>query len=258
MRRAERRERGASALGSNVSREGIDIVGQLTGGSPRHLLEDLTRIGTALAKADRARPEVELYLASGSAIRGRVVSVADDRTGAIAPGSVSDRPAGDRAGGAIAIVLIGGSAKQPSVAFVRVDQIAALIVVDASLLVKAPSIDAPVPSKLELQRQVAARADMLADTFGRKIAIELVASDLDDEGRRAIGIALPVIIEVLTAVATDELGKEALVSIDTLELGAAGSADVQLASKRLAIRAPKLLTEQLTHAVLRRVIEKLL
>jgi hypothetical protein len=220
-----------------------DVLSQLTGASPRRLLEDLARIGVALAKNDRARPEVECFLASGQLVRGRVVSVADDRQGAVA------------------LLAIGGNVRAPSVTFVRVDQIAAVTVIDASLLVKAPVVEAPIPSKLELQRQLAARADALAGALGKRIAITLGgASELDDDGRRAIGVTLPLVADVLGAIASDDLGKEALRKLETVELGAASSGDVGTYEDghRLVIRAPKLLTEQYTAATLRRAIEKLL
>lgn len=224
-----------------------DILSQLVGASPRRLLEDLSRIGAALAKNDRARPEVECYLASGQTVRGRIVSVADDRQGAIA------------------LIAIGGSVRGPSVTFVRIDQIAAVTVVDASLLVKAPGIDAPIPSKLELQRQLAARADGLAGAIGKRIELVLGgASGLDggpdDDGRRAIGATLPLVADVLAAIAADDMGKEALQKLDTIELGAAKSGDVGTydSGRRLVIRAPQLLTEQYTVATLRKAIEKLL
>lgn len=218
-----------------------DILGQLAGAAPRKLLEDLARIGTALAKNDRPRPEVEVFLASGQAIKGRVVSIADNSQGAIA------------------VLLVGGNQRNPAVTFVRCDQIAALGVVDASLLVRAPTVDAPIPSKLELNRQVAAKADHLTGVVGRKLALELGgASELDDDGRRAIIATLPLVIEVITAIAGDAMGKDALAVIDTIELGSAGSGEVYKESKRLVIRAPKLVTEQYTHQTLRRAIEKLL
>ena len=218
-----------------------DVLGQLAGAAPRKLLEDLARIGAALAKNDRPRPEVELFLTSGQLIKGRIVSVADDRQGAIA------------------LVQVGGSTRAPAVTFVRCDQIAALGVVDASLLVRAPTVDAPVPSKLELNRQIAAKADDLASAVGRKLALWLGgASELDDDGRRAIVAALPLVIEVITAIAGDEMGKEALKSLETIELGSATSGEVYKDGKKLVIRAPKLVTEQYTHATLRRAIEKLL
>ncbi|MEO8703975.1 MAG: hypothetical protein ABI867_28250 [Kofleriaceae bacterium] len=206
----------------------------MTCASPRRLLEDLARIGAALAKHDRVRPEVELHLASGQSVRGRIVSLAD---------------------GAMAIVQVAGT----TVAFVRVDQIAAVTVADASVLVKPAVADAPVPSKLELQRQAAARADGLATAFGRPVTLQLAgASELDDDGRRAIGVVLPVVAEVMTAIATDELGREAVKALDVIELGSASTGEVRLDGKRLVIRAPKLLSEQYTHTTLRTAIEKLL
>ena len=220
-----------------------DVLSQLTGANPRRLLEDLARIGVALARSDRPRPEVECYLASGQLVRGRIVSVADDRLGAIA------------------LIAIGGNVRSPSVTFVRIDQIVALTVVDASLLVKAPVVDAPIPSKLELARQLAARADALAAALGKRIELVLGgASELDDDGRRAIGVALPLVADVLAAIATDDMGKEALRALEVLELGAASSGDVGTSDggHRLVIRAPKLLTEQYTAATLRKAIEKLL
>lgn len=220
-----------------------DVLSQLSGASPRRLLEDLARIGAALAKNDRARPEVECFLASGQLVRGRIVSVADDRHEAVA------------------LIAIGGNVRSPSVTFVRVDQIAAVTVVDASLLVKAPVVDAPIPSKLELSRQLAARSDALANALGKRIALTLGgASELDDDGRRAIGATLPLVADVLAAIAADDMGKEALRGLETVELGAASSGDVGTYDNghRLVIRAPKLVTEQYTAATLRRAIEKLL
>jgi len=112
-----------------------------------------------------------------------------------------------------------------------------------------------VPSRLELARQLAARSASLGLTF------ELGgASELDDDGRRAIGATLPLVVDVLAAIASDDMGKEALRKLETVELGAASSGDVGTydSGKRLVIRAPKLLTEQYTAATLRKAIEKLL
>jgi hypothetical protein len=224
-----------------------DVLAQLpelvAGGNPRRLLDDLARIGVALAKADRPRPEVECYLASGQVVRGRVVSVVEDRQGAIA------------------LIAVGGNVRAPSVTFARIDQIAALTVVDASLLVKAPVAEAPVPSKLALQRHAAAHSEALAGAVGKPIAIQLGgASELDDDGRRAIGVTLPLLVDVLTAIAGDDMGAEALRALEAIELGAAATGEVEAhdGGKRLVVRAPKLLTEQFTAQTLRGAIEKLL
>ena len=218
-----------------------DIIDELTAGSPRRVLEDLARLSSALAKADRPRPEVELFLASGPIVRGRIVSVTEDRHA-----------------GSIAVVHVGGNLRQPAVTFVRVDQVTALSVVDASLLVRAPVTDAPVPSKLELQRQIAARADGLHAKLGRPVRVELGGIDLDDDARRAIGALVPLLFEVLTAIASDDMGKEALAQVERIELAAAPGGEVVKESVRdqLLVKAPKLLTEQFTHQTLRRALEK--
>lgn len=210
-----------------------DILGQLAAASPRKVLEDLARVGTALAKNDRARPEVDVYLASGQTIKGRVVSVADDR------------------GTVLAVLHVGGPATQPAVTFVRVDQVAAIGIADASLLVRAPVADTPPPSRLELQRQIAARAD------GLRLALKIeLGGNLEDEDRRAIGALVPVLFEVLGAIAGDEMGAQALATIQTIELAAGSDGAVVKESRGFLIRAPKLLTEQYTHQTLRRALEK--
>jgi hypothetical protein len=214
-----------------------EVLARLTGASPGRLLEELSRIGATLAKHDRPRPEIELFLASGQGVKGRVVAVSEGT----------------------AIVHVAGNPRTPAVTFVRVDHIAAITVADASLLVTELRIEAPVPSKLELQRQAAARGDGLATTLGRPFAVRLGgASELDDDGRRAIGLALPLAVDVVTAIAGDELGREALAPIGELELGAARSAEVRREAGRLIIRAPTLLSEQYTSATLRKAVEQLL
>src|SRR5665647_1731001 len=172
-----------------------DVLATLEARAPRRLLEDLSVIARALAANDRQRPEIEIQLTSGAQIRGRIVSVTDDRAGAVA------------------MLYVGGQPRSPSVSFVRVDQIAAVTVIDASLLVRSPISDAPAPSRLELHRQLAARGDSLASVFGRAIPLTL-AGELDDDDRRAIGVVLPVLVDVLLAVGSDEMGKTALAAIE--------------------------------------------
>lgn len=218
-----------------------ELACELEPRSPRQLLEDLARIGVTLAKHDRLRPEVELHLASGQSVRGQVISL------------------GDHAGGAIALVHSGGTVRAPAVAFVRVDQIAAITLGDASVLGKPVLSDAPVPSKLELQRQAVARADGLSTTLGRPIVIELETSELhSDDGRRAIGLSMPLAQEVLVAIAGDAMGRDALARIDAIELGASTEGEVRLDGRRLILRAAKLLSAQPDHAALRKAIEELL
>lgn len=218
-----------------------ELVDRLKPSSPRHLLEELAQIGATLAKHDRPRPEIELYLNSGQVVRGRLISVAD--TGQ----------------GASILVQVGGNPKAPSVTYVQIDRVTAITVVDAGVLAKPLLSDAPVPSRLELQRQMAARADAMSTLLGRPIAFEVgSAAELDDDGRRALGLAFPILADVMMAIAGDAIGRDALGKLDAVELASSSDNQIRLEGRRLVIHASKLLNEQHTHATLRRTIEKLL
>jgi hypothetical protein len=131
-------------------------------------------------------------------------------------------------------------------------------VADAGLLLRAPTSDAPAPSRLELQRQAAARGEALVSRIGRALPVSL-ASDLDDEARRAVAAFLPVLFDVLGSIAGDELGRLALAAIAVIEVGAAPVPELwKEAPDRLVLRAPRIPTEAFTVAQLRPAIEKLL
>jgi hypothetical protein len=215
-----------------------DLASQVKPRSPRRVLEDLVSIARALAAHDRPRPEVELYLATGATIRGRFVGNGDDRDGAIV------------------LIQTGGTSIEPAIAFVRADQLVAVVVADASLLVRGPAPDQPAPSKLELARQAAAKTDTIAGKLGRTLPIAIVADD--DDGRRAVAVLLPLLVEVIVAIAGDDMGKEALAPLAGIELAAGSTGDVGRHDKMLVVRAPKLLTEAFTRDRLRSAIEKLL
>lgn len=219
-----------------------DVTGELTARSPRRLLEELAQLARVLAANGRARPEVELYLASGQLLKGRIVEVGT----------------GDDHAGPIAVLVVGGTPRAPAVAYVRVDEVVAVTIGDAGLLVRAPVSDAPAPSRLELQRQVAARSEPLAVKLGRALPVTF-GSDLDDDSRRALGSLLPVLFEVLGGIASDDMGKRALAVIEAIEVGAGPTSEVwKEAPGKLVLRAPKLLSEAFTVASLRTAIEKLL
>jgi hypothetical protein len=219
-----------------------DVTGELTAHSPLRLRQDLAQLARVLAANGRARPEVELYLASGAQVKGRIALVG----------------AGDDRAGPIAVMLAGGTPRAPAVTYVRVDEVVAVMVGDASLLVRAPVSDAPAPSRLELQRRAAARGEPLAVTLGRALPVGL-ASDLDDDGRRAVGAVLPVLFDVLAGIAGDDMGKRALAPIAAIDVGAGSTGEVwKEAPATLVVRAPKLLAEAFTSATLRQAIEKLL
>src|SRR5439155_27245700 len=95
--------RNCAAGGKSCGNGGVaDVVDQLAPRSPRRLLDDLAGVARQLVAAGRARPEIELALASGHTLRGRLIAVADE---------------GD---GAIALLFAGGSPSAPTVTFARV------------------------------------------------------------------------------------------------------------------------------------------
>ncbi|MDB4964161.1 MAG: hypothetical protein JWP01_4160 [Myxococcales bacterium] len=102
-----------------------DVLGTLVARAPKRLLEDLAAVARNLAANDRQRPELEVWLTGGGQIRGRIISVTEDTAGAVA------------------MLYVGGQPRSPSVSFVRVDQITAVTVIDASLLMPALVADKP-------------------------------------------------------------------------------------------------------------------
>lgn len=218
-----------------------DLAARLEPRSPRRVLEQLAPMARALAAGGRLRPELELVLASGTVLRGRMVTIGEERDGAIV------------------VIATGGSLREPTVAYVQVNQIIAVVVSDASVLVHGPSFEQPVPSKLELARQLTALANALETDLGRPLALA-VAGELDDAGRRAVAIALPLVIDVLRAVAGDPLGKEALAGLNAIELSAAppGRHGVERRERTLVVRAPTTLLDAFTAQSARTAIERVL
>ena len=192
---------------------------------PAQLLEELARVAKLLASAGRPRPDVELGLASGQVVKGKLVRVE----------------------GGTALVHTGGHARAPSVAYVRVEHIVVLTLPDASVLVHEPVLAAelPVPSRLELARKVAG----LLPPIG-------FAEDLDDGARRAVGALVPLLTAILSELAHDPMGREALAQLEAIELSSGVTARVLREGKRLAIHAPVLAAEAFTLESLRAAIEK--
>jgi hypothetical protein len=187
-----------------------DVITQLTAKSPRRLLEDLAKL------AKTTRPEVELVLGSGGVVRGVVVGLGDD------------------GGGQVALIHTGGQPRAPTVAYVRVDGIVAITVVDASVLVRAAPTASSAPSKLELARALGARAESLTTALGRALPITAVP-DIDDEGRRAIAALLPPLVDTLRAIARDPAHRKALDALAGLELGTGPRLDISRQGDRVVI-----------------------
>ena len=217
------------------------MISELAPRSPLRLLEDLAQLAHGFAAIGRPRPEVELHLAGGSLVKGRLAAVGR----------------GDDRSGPIAVVIVGGSQRAPAAAYVRIDHVAAVTVSDAAIVVRAPG-QGPVPSRLDLERQIAARGEPLARQLGYPLEIRLV-SELDDDSRRAIAVLVPVLYDVLGGIAEDRLGRLALGAIAIVELGAAPLPELwKEPPDRLVLRAPRTTAEAFTAQTLRPALENLL
>jgi len=216
-----------------------DVISELAPRSPLRLLEDLAQLAHGFAAIGRPRPEVELHLAGGSLVKGRLAAVGR----------------GDDRSGPIAVVIVGGSQRAPAAAYVRIDHVAAVTVGDAAIVVRAP---VPVPSRLELERQIAVRSEPLARQLGYPLEVRL-ASELDDDSRRAIAALVPVLYDVLGGIAEDRLGRLALGAIAIVEIGAAPLPELwKEPPDRLVLRAPRTTAEAFTALTLRPALENLL
>ena len=203
------------------------------------MLEELAAIGRVLAAADRPRPEIELYLVGGHVLRGRLAGIGDD------------------AGTAVVSVVTGGHPRSPALGCVRVDQIAAVVALDASVLVRPVVSDQPAPSKLELVRALGARAESLTTALGRALPLTTVP-ELDEDGRRAVAAVLPALVDTLRAIAREALGKAALDALDGVELGAAGQPELRRDGNKILVLASRVPMDAWPAARLRAELEKLL
>jgi len=218
-----------------------DLIAKLaaTPRSPRRLLDELVMVARAYAATDRPRPEVELLLIGGQVVRGKLAGLGDD------------------GGVAIATIVTGGQPRAPAIACVRVDQIAAVIAADASVLVRAATPTEPAPTKLELARALGARAESLTTALGRALPMTTVA-ELDDDGRRAVAAALPALVDTLRAISRDPAGKKALDALSGIELAAAAQPELRRDAAKLVFVAPLRSADAWPPARLRVELDKLL
>jgi len=212
-----------------------DLLATVTARNPRGLLDELAAKARRAAGRGRERPDIALHLASGAVIAGRLVAVGDDR------------------GTVMAVLHVGGSPAAARVASVRVDQIVAVIhdlgaeVVDHG----------PAPGRLEVQRAWGAQAGPLANALG--VALELTLRDeLDDNGRRGALAMAPMVGGLLRELATDELGRMAMLMLTGVRLGAATSGRVGKEGSMLTVDVPDDPDRAWSVDELRREVEKAL
>jgi hypothetical protein len=189
-------------------------------------------------------PVVTAYLAQGAAIHGALVDAVHG-------------PGGPHLCLARAV-----DHHTRDLAFFPAGAITALIVHDVDRLA-APPADAPEPpSRLALLRAVAdARARLLAAT-GASIEIQLEGIDDpggDSSARAALGEALPSVLDVLTVIAQDELGRTALpAKLAAVHIRAGDQGGVALDGKTLTVTVARARRHRQGPDALRAALEKLL
>lgn len=204
--------------------------------SPRRALEELIGRGDRAQAQGKERPVVSIELASGRQFEGRPVALADD--------------------GGLSMLLLhtGGSERAPQVLHLRTDVIVA-VGYEAG---NARPVDAAgPPGRLELSRLVSAAAEDVAHKLGKKLDLLLV-EPLDDDQRRAVAALLPTLRPVLAQLATDSMGKEALLGLVAVRLGASASRHVLKVSGELHLDAPLPPADDWTTAELVAAIESAL
>lgn len=203
--------------------------------SPRHVLEELVARGDRAAAGGKERPLVILELASGRQLQGRCISVGDD------------------GGMAMALLHTGGSERAPQVMHVRTDHVVA---VTYDLVKEAPP-DQSAPGRLELLRLLSSGAEGLTAVLGKKLDV-LLAEPLDDAQRHAVAALVPSLRQVLTRLAGDAMGQEALSALASVRVGATTAGGVSKASGELHVDAALPPAAELTVAELQAAIEKAL
>jgi hypothetical protein len=203
--------------------------------APRRLLEELVERGQRAAVTGKDRPLVTIQLSTGRDLVGRVVALRDD------------------GGIAVCALHVGGTAAEPQVAHVRVDQIA-VITYD---LDRPAHADEPAPGRLELSRALSERTASIAARLGTALAIT-VHEPLGEDDRRAVLAAIPTLERVIGKLADDDLGKEALGALSSVRLGASVRGGARKDGTTLTIEVPRGADDAWDENAMRVAVEKAL
>jgi hypothetical protein len=195
-----------------------DALGKLAPRSPRRLLDELAAKGQKAAAGGKDRPLVTIHLSTGHDVSGRVVALGDD------------------GGLAVVALHVGGTIALPQVAHVRLDHVVA---VTHDLANERSAIaDQPVPGRLELMRALHERGGAINAKIGK--TLELALHDpLSDDDRRSIGIQLSTLIVVLSKLADDDMGRDALKALDMSRVGCTPSGNASKNAGVLLIEVPR-------------------
>jgi hypothetical protein len=172
------------------------------------LIDQIVSRGYRAAQRGGSRPTVNILLATGREFRGEIV----------------------RSGNGVVIVQIQSDSRATTVAYIRLDEIAAVVFE----LVAEPPLVAPGAFELTRRWQQAA-ATALAPL---QRAIEATVATLSDNGRSAAMTHVPAIEAALQRICSDAIGVQALASVAIVQLDAGSEGNVKLSDTTLRITVP--------------------
>jgi hypothetical protein len=205
---------------------------------PLRLLEELAALSRRVGAGEGfARPRVTLHLRSGRDVTGTLLGCAEDH--------------GER----VALLLETRERESLDVTHISVSSLEALTVYDAARL-DQPTRAVETPGSLELRRAVSAFGQGLRDA-GAALKTELMA-DLPESDFEPVWSALPALEEVLRAILSDDLGREALKPVVSLELSARSEARVTKSGNAIEICAARGFLERPSARDWRELLERVL
>ena len=174
-------------------------------------------------------PLVILHLRSGRDLSGRIIKLEED----------------PRRARTLLVQTSGLGRAEDSALYVERDSIEAVTVVEADMyadllsdgILPPPPSNVTPPSRLDVVRDANALAETLAGQRGLRLIPELEGGGVSGEAALSLSIQVKEAFAVLSDLAGDAMGKEALSVVKTLKIVNSASADVRLADHCLEISA---------------------
>lgn len=178
----------------STSRNLESLLSRLDPASPKAIL---TRLWTARQRLESGEdlkiPELTVYLLNGLQFRGSLVRMTGEGI----------------------VLLLDSEARHvaPSLAWARVDDVAAVVVHDLdrinSLVTAAPTVG-EAPSPLQLKRKAAEFGQTMLEALGSAVSVT-IPEQLDSvDARRTLGYLLEDLQKVLAGICRDSVGQDAL------------------------------------------------
>lgn len=218
-------------------------VAQWAPRSLEQLLEELADLARRASSGEPVRrPYVTAHLRSGRAIEGVVLALHSDRMGR-----------------RTLVLHVPGPERFAAldVSHLPVEALEALTVHAVDQLEAAPPGSPPPPTRLELRRRVAATEKALQAKLGLPLALTVDPGE-DPKELAALAHLEALLPEVLSAIASTDLGKQALVGVKSVKLATDEAMGVMLAEGVLTVTAALSPARRASPHALTEAIEKAL